>query len=81
MNIDEFDIIWHAANAYRKRQAGDQALEKLMQAYQSNRLRVSAWENSPLQMIQEFKQSIETAGYESPFVKIGPLGATPQEAL
>ncbi len=81
VNIDKFDIIWHAANAYRKRQAGDQALEKLMQAYQSNHLRVSAWENSPLQMIQEFKQSIETAGYESPFVKIGLLGATPQEAL
>ena len=78
--IDKFDIFWHAANAYRKRQAGDQELEGLRQAYQKNRLRVSAWGNRPLQMIQEFKGSIETAGLESPLVKFGLFGATPADA-
>lgn len=79
--IDKFDIFWHAANAYRKRQVGDQELEDLSQAYQKNRLRVSAWENRPLKMIQEFMGSIETVGHESPLVKCGLFGATPQEAL
>ena len=78
--VDQFDIFWHAANVYRKRLAGEQVLEGLSQVYRENRLRVSAWENRPLRMISEFKQSIETAGPESPLVKSGLFGATPEDA-
>ena len=81
LHIDEFDIIWHVANAHRTRMQGTEELEKLQTVYQENRLRVCAWENRPLQIIQECRDSVETLGRESPMVRSALFGATPEEVL
>ena len=81
LHIDKLDIIWHAANAHRTRLRGTQEVEKLRDDYRRNRLRVTAWENNPLRMIQEFKQTAESSGQQSPLVKAGLCGSTPEETL
>ena len=80
LHIDKFDIIWHASHAYATSLKGPKALEELGDLYLKG-LQVSAWENRPLQMIREFKQSVESLGHESPLVKAGLCGSTPEDAL
>ena len=85
LNIDQFEMLWHFANAWRtikkdQKRPGS-ATQQLAKDYSYGRLRINCnWDNQRA-IIREFKTLLADLIDEAPLVKTGLFGRTAVEAL